>query len=300
MIRSSLSTFKPKWTYLSLLIILLTFTAVNAQIAAEAANPNDSCTSIMVGRLATTDGSTITCHTCDGGYRTWVDIKPTTDYDNGAMNTIYKGAMHTKFASDTRNLRVAGEIPQARHTHSFLNVAYPGMNEHQLGIGETSIGGRRELRSREGIFQIEELERIALERTTNCRDAIKLIGELVKEYGYCDGGECITLIDPKEVWHLEIMGAGAGKIGGVWAAVRIPDDHVGVSANICRIAQLDLENPDFFMASENSHSLAEEMGWWDPDSGEPFKFWKAYSGSKPFGIREYWVLSQLAPSLKLK
>ncbi|MCP4713376.1 MAG: peptidase [Planctomycetes bacterium] len=254
----------------------------------------------MVGRLATVDGSTITCHTCDGGYRVWMDIKPAADYPAGAMNTINKGIMHTKFASDTRNVRVAGEIPQVRHTYSFLNVAYPCMNEHQLGIGETTFGGRRELRSQKGIFQIEELERIALERTTNCRDAIKLIGELVAEYGYCDGGECLTLIDPKEVWHMEIMGAGPETCGGVWAAVRIPDDHVGISANICRVATLDLENQDFFMASENIHSLAAEKGWWDPDSGEPFKFWKAYSGGKPFSIREYWVLSQLAPSLKLK
>jgi len=85
----------------------------------------------------------------------------------------------------------------------------------------------------------------------------------------------------------------------VWAAVRIPDDHVGVSANIPRIGELDLDNPDFYMASENVFSVAEEMGWWDPTSGEPFKFWKAYSGRKPFSTREYFVLSAMAPSLNL-
>ena len=285
---------------LALTIVVLSFGIAEAQTPAALDNTDLGCTSIMVGRLATTDGSTITSHTCDGGYRTWIDIRPAAQYDNGEKNIIYKGAMHTKFASDTRRLRVAGEIPQAKQTYAFLNVAYPGMNEHQLGIGETTIGGRRELRSREGIFQIEELERLALERTTNCRDAIKLIGQLVKEYGYCDGGECITFCDPREVWHFEIMGPGPGKIGGVWAAVRIPDNHVGVSANKPRIAELDLDNPDYYMASDNVFSLAEEMGWWDPGSGETFKFWKAYSGRKPFDIREYWILSTLAPSLGLQ
>jgi dipeptidase len=53
------------------------------------------------------------------------------------------------------------------------------------------------------------------------------------------------------------------------------------------------------MASHNVHSLAEEMGWWDPDSGEEFKFWKAYSGRRPFSTREFYILSTLAPSLKL-
>ncbi|UCE21101.1 MAG: C69 family dipeptidase, partial [Candidatus Aminicenantes bacterium] len=38
---------------------------------------------------------------------------------------------------------------------------------------------------------------------------------------------------------------------------------------------------------------------WDPDSGEPFKLWKVYSGRKPFSTREFYVLSTLAPSLKL-
>ena len=126
------------------------------------------------------------------------------------------------------------------------------------------------------------------------------MGELAEKYGYCDGGECLTLCDPKEVWHFEIMGPGPDKIGATWAAARIPDDHVGISANICRIAEIDLNKPDYFMASKNVYTLAPEMGWWDPDSGETFKFWKAYSGRKPFSIREFWVLSTIAPSLNLQ
>ena len=261
-------------------------------------NP-DSCTSIMVGRLASTDGSVMTAHTCDGGYRNWVNIVPSATYESGAMNKIYRGLMFNESIDDPTGITEVGEVPQASETYAFVNTAYPAMNEHQLGIGETTIGGRREMRSELGFLQIEELERLALERTTTARDAIKLIGELVKEYGYKDSGECLTFIDPKEVWHFEIMGPSKGKLGGVWAAVRIPDDHVGVSANIPRIAELDLDNPDYFMASENVHSLAEELGFWDPDNGETFKFWKAYSGRTPFSIREWWVLSHMAPSLNL-
>jgi dipeptidase len=74
---------------------------------------------------------------------------------------------------------------------------------------------------------------------------------------------------------------------------------VGVAANLSRISTLDLDRPDFFMASDNVFSLAAEMGWWDPKGEEPFRFWKAYSGKKPFRAREYWVLSTLAPSLEL-
>jgi dipeptidase len=257
------------------------------------------CTSIQVGRLATTDGSVITAHSCDGNYRTWLNIVPHAKHKKGSTNKIYYGKMHNETSWDLRGLQLRGEIPQVEETYAFLNVAYPCMNEHQLAIGETTIGGRRELYNPEGVFTIEEIERLMLERCTNARDAIRLAGELVKKYGYSDRGECITIADPKEVWHFEIFGAGPLEIGAVWAAVRIPDDHVGVSANIPRIAELNLDDSDRYMASENVFSVAEEMGWWDSKSGEPFKFWKAYSGRKPFSTREYFILSTLAPSLNL-
>ncbi|KPK95646.1 peptidase [bacterium SM23_31] len=257
------------------------------------------CTSIMVGKLASTDGSVMTAHSCDGNYRTWLRIEPHAKHEPGTMTELRSGYLHTEFPQDRNRVSRKGEIPQVPETYAFMNVAYPCMNEKQLGIGETTIGGRRELRNNEGMFMIEELQRIVLERCTTAREAIRLIGELVKQYGYGDSGECLTFVDPKEVWHFEIMGAGPIEIGAVWAAVRLPDDHVGVSANIPRISTLDVNNPDYYMASDNVFSLAEEMGWWDPNSGVPFKFWEAYSGRRPYSTREFYVLSTMAPSLDL-
>ncbi|MBU0756192.1 MAG: C69 family dipeptidase, partial [Planctomycetes bacterium] len=186
-------------------------------------------------------------------------------------------------------------------TFGILDTAYPCMNEHQLAIGESTFSGREELQSEQGLFYIEELERIALERCRTAREAILLMGSLACEYGYVDAGECLMVADPKEVWYFEILGPGECRTGAVWAAVRIPDDHVGVTANISRIGEIDLDDADNYLASENVYSLAQEMGWWDPggSEGEPFKFWKAYSGKKPFRAREYWVFSRLAPSLNL-
>jgi len=259
----------------------------------------DSCTSIQVGRLASADGSVITCHTCDGGvYRNWLNIVPHKKNPKGAMNKIYWGTLHTEYPEDMRGKILKGEIPEVEETFAFMNVAYPCLNEKQLAIGETTIGGRRELNNDDGMFLIEELERIALERTSTARDALRLIGELVKKYGYGDSGECITIADKKEVWQLEIMGGGPDGPGAVWAAVRIPDDHVGVSANIPRISEINLKDPDHYMASDNVYSLAEKMGWWK--QGETFKFWKAYSGRKPFADREFYIFSTLAPDLNLK
>lgn len=297
---------KKIWKRLGLLSFIALF-PVLLLLSSQPSNTNveawedweDGCTSILVGKLASTDGSVMTAHTCDGNYRTWVKMEPHLKHSKTEKAKIYHGLLHNEFSGDMRRVTLAGEIPQVEETYAFLNTAYPCMNEKQLAIGETTIGGRDELENTEGLFLIEELERLALERCDNARDAIRLIGKLVKEYGYCDNGECITIADPKEVWHFEIFGAGPLEIGAVWAAVRIPDDHVGVSANIPRISELDLDDSDNYMASENVHSLAEEMGWWDPNSGETFKFWKAYSGRKPFSTREFFILSNMAPSLNL-
>jgi dipeptidase len=195
----------------------------------------------------------------------------------------------------------AGTIPQVPVTYKFMDTAYPAMNEHQLAIGETTTGGKRELRSTEGLIDAPELYRLVLQRAKTAREAIRVADELTREFGYNDWGECFTFADPEEVWFFEILGPGAGKIGAVWAAVRIPDGEIAVSANSHRILELDLDDPDSYLASENVHSLAQEMGWWDPDSGEPFRFAYAYADrSSLYSRRREWrALSLLAPSLDL-
>lgn len=281
------------------LFVVFASTPSLAQLASKS-DPyfGETCTSIMVGKKASADGSVMTAHTCDGNYRTWMRIEKATDNADTAKTSIYKGLLHTETPWDMRNVNTAGRIPQAKHTYAFLNTGYPCMNEKQLAIGEATITGHDTLVNEKGMFLIEELERIVLQRCTTARDAIRLIDQLTKQYGYGDWGECITIADKKEVWQFEIFGAGKNKLGAVWAAQRIPDDHVGISANISRIGKIDLKNKDYFMASDNVFSVAKDFGLWDGKSD--FKFWKAYGATKkPYTIREYWVFKQLDPSLKI-
>lgn len=261
----------------------------------------ESCTSILVGRLASADGSTMTSHSCDSNTdRTWMNIVPRRQHKTGEMTQVWLNPKLTKGPDDSDRIPT-GEIPQVPETYKYLNAAYPIMNEYQLAIGETTTGGRRELQSSAGIIDAPELYRLVLERAKTAREAIGVADELTRKYGYNDAGECFTFADPNEVWHFEILGPGKGKIGAVWAAVRIPDDQIGVSANAHRIRQLDLQNKDDYMASENVHSLAQEMGWWNPKSGRPFEFCYAYADRNSLYCRrrEWRVLSLLAPSLRL-
>ncbi len=259
----------------------------------------DACTSIMVGRKASADGSVMTSHTCDSWYRTWMQQVPAADYPRDTVMSVYRGRMHTEYPASMDGVTKAGEIPQARHTFGFLDTAYPCLNERQLAMGETTYGGRDTLRNDKGMFMIEELQRVALQRCTTAREAIKLMGRLIKKYGYGDSGECLTIADPKEVWIFEVQGQGPDSIGGVWAAQRIPDDHIAVSANISRIGRINTADTTNYLASANVKKIALDLGLWD--GKEEFSFWKAYSGGnyfnqpKNYSVRELYIMQQLAP-----
>lgn len=262
----------------------------------------DGCTCITVGRLASVDGSVMTSHTADSySDRTWINVVPGKKHPPGSKAEIYDKTNTTASAFDLSARVLVGEIPQVSETLQYLNSMLPPMNEHQLGVGESTFGGKPEMKSDKGLINYWELNRLMVERARTAREAIRIVDELTKEYGYNDGGECFTIADTKEVWHLEILGPGKGKVGAVWAAQRVPDDHVSVNANASRIRHIDLSDPDRFMASENVFCVAQEMGFWDPDSGKPFEFCYAYAdrGSMASRRREWRVLDLLAPSLKL-
>ena len=70
-------------------------------------NYAESCTSIMVGKKASTDGSVMTAHSCDSNYRTWLTMEESKTYADGKQ-PIYWGMLHTEEHDDLRNLEVKG------------------------------------------------------------------------------------------------------------------------------------------------------------------------------------------------
>jgi len=260
----------------------------------------DCCTCISVGCKASADGWVTTSHTCDSTRtRSWLDITPARDHEPGTMKILLKRGKDDSKAMPKYRYDRTGEIPEVPHTHGYINTAYPCMNDHQLAIGESTFGGRDELRSKKGLIDCQQLVELMLERATTAREAIRLAGVLTEKYGYNDAGECLTVADTREVWHLEMVGPGKGKVGSVWAAQRVPDGHISVCANASRIRHIDISNSDFFMASKNVFTVAQEHGWWKPEAG-PFEFCYAYDpkGRASFAARrrEWRVFDLLAPS----
>jgi dipeptidase len=263
----------------------------------------DGCTTITVGKTASADGSVMTSHTCDS-HRTrgWLTIAPEANHEKESMVTLFTRKPNDSLAMPTYKFEASGEIPQVEHTHGFINTAYPCMNDQQLAIGESTFGGRASLRSEKGQIDCQQLVRLMLERCRTAREAIEMADVLTAKYGWNDEGECLTIADTKEVWHFEIVGSGKVNVGAIWAAQRVPDGEISVNANASRIRQINLDEDDYFMASKNIYSVAQDSGWWNPDDGE-FEFCYTYnpSGRTSFASRrrEWRVLSLAAPSLKL-
>jgi len=260
--------------------------------------PLDGCTVIMVGKKASTDGSVISTHTCDCGLCDWTwRYVPAADHEPGSKRKIYhinqfrtwppdKGLKWEMYKEDYTGL----DIPEVAHTYSYTHGAFGYMNDMQVAIGESTIGCRKKMENPTPAakFDITMLTLIAMERSRTAREACKIMGELAEKYGYgfTDTGEMLAMSDPNEMWVFEIMPVGplwtpeSKKSGAIWCAQRVPDDHVSVCPNESRIGEIDLKNTDYFMASSNVISYAVEHGFYDPESGEPFNWKKAYSPSE--------------------
>ena len=289
--------------FLCLLVLVVAGLAVSAQWADDSEEGN--CTVFVVGKDASVDGSVMTTHTCDGWYDARIQIVPGGTHEADEMLTIYDGMCN----ADRGNTTPMGEIPQAPLTYTYFQIGYPFMNENQVMMGEHTFSGRREYRNPEGgMFYIEELQAVALQRATTAREAVQIMGDLAETYGYADGGECISVCDGDEAWIFEIVGAGPlwrqgdEGPGAVWVAERLPDNAVYVGANRSLIGEVVLDDPDNFMVGTGIYSVGEKLGFWDPNAGKTFYYWDVYGAKSDsyYNSRREWRGRDLvAPSLEL-
>ena len=221
-----------------------------------------ACTGLLVGKKASVDGSVMISYAADshslyGELYRW----PAADWAPGTMLDIVEW--------DTG--KPLGQIPQVAHTYSVVG----NMNEHQLAITESTFGGRHELVDTTGIMDYGSLIYVTLQRAKTAREAIQIMTDLVKEYGYYSGGESFSIADKNEAWIMEMVGKGVGNKGAIWVAIRIPDDCIAAHANQSRIQQIPFDDKENCLYSPDVVSFAREKGYFKGKDNE-FSFAKAY------------------------
>lgn len=270
-----------------------------------------SCTDIVVGKKASKDSSVIVAHTeCGPDCR--IRVVPGQTFEKGAMAPVYWGMTEINGGLEEYG-EIIGYIPQVEKTYTYFHSAYSHINEHQLAIAESTISQREELKiNRAGsqqIMTIEQAMAFALQRCKTAEEALTLITKLLDEYGFlpsCIGeSEALCIADTEEVWILEVFSVGegwtkeSGKPGAIWAAQRVPDDHVTIIPNWSIIKEINIKDKDNFRASKNYQSVAIEKGWYDPKGSEPFVWQDVYSPvPREWATGRFWLFfNEVAPDL---
>ena len=225
---------------------------------------SNGCTNFLVTKGASADGSTMITYAADS-HTLYGELyfQPAKDYPAGAMRDIYEW--------DTG--KFLGRIPQPAHTYSVVG----NINEFQLAIGETTFGGREELGKQPGaIMDYGSLIYVALQRAKTAREAIEVMTNLVRDFGYASSGESFSIADPNEVWILEMIGKGEGEKGAVWVAVKIPDGYISGHANQARITTFPLNDPANCIYAPDVISFAKAKNWFNGKDTE-FSFSDVYA-----------------------
>ncbi len=234
------------------------------------ANPGKACTNFLITKGASADGSTMISYNADahviyGELYFW----PRQKWPAGTMLKVYEW--------DTG--KFLGEIPQVAETYNVLG----NMNEWQVSIGETTYGGRDTLTNPGGMIDYGSLIYITLQRAKSAREAIKIMVELVDNYGYYSSGESFSIADANEVWIMEIIGKTPAEKGMLWVARQIPDGYISGHANQARITTFPFQKENNFFDPKQStfHApdiidYARKMGWFS-GKDKDFSFSDAYA-----------------------
>ena len=249
--------------------------------------PAYTCTNVLVSGGASADGSVMISYLADaGGFMDPLYFYPGGEYNPGDSVDII--CWHYD--------DLLGRIPQVPETYRVIG----NMNEHQVAIGETTFTGREELHGGNGFIDYGAMMYIALQRSKTAREAIEVMTGLVEEHGYKSTGESFSIADKNEAWVMEFIGKGEHGEGAVWVAARVPDGYIAAHANQARIRQIDWNDTENWMWSDDVVDFAREMGWFDGPK-EEFSFVDAYNPVTPASLmlcegRVWSVFRRAAPS----
>ena len=206
-----------------------------------------SCTTILVGRKASNDGSTMIARTEDGHF----DVKK--------LIVVNPKDQPKKYKTKISHLEIELTEKPMRYT-ACPNVdpkqgvwAATGINEANVGITatETITSNPRVLaadplveyekaKTRRGKdvpggIGEEDIVLLVLPYVRTAREGVERLGKLLEKYGtYESNGIAINDVD--EVWWLETIG------GHHWMARRIPDDQVVIAPNQFAMDAFDLKD----------------------------------------------------------
>ena len=223
-----------------------------------------SCTTVLVGRGASNDGSTMIARTDDGRF----DVKKMIVVEPKKQKRIYKSVLS--------HLRI--ELPEGAMRYTACPSVDPangiwaatGINAANVAMTATETitsnprvlaadplveykkaKNRREKDLPGGIGE-EDIVVLVLPYIRTAREGVLRLAELLEKYGTYESNG-IAFSDEREIWWMETIG------GHHWMARRVPDDAVVIMPNRFGMDSFDLD--DAFGAKKENLCSADLRGF---------------------------------------
>ncbi len=203
------------------------------------------CTSILVGKKATIDGSVIIARNEDCGATA-----------NPKVFRVFSASDEKNRVYESENTGVKIELPNK----ALRSTGTPGEDPNEVGVYTESginelniaVSSSESLYGNERVLGIDPLvgdgiaedaiNDIVCPYIKSARDGVEYLGELIEKHGSAEGNG-ILFADEDEAWYMEIP------TGHHWVAQRIPDDCYAVAPNRVCIEEVDFEDDDNFLYS---------------------------------------------------
>ncbi len=205
------------------------------------------CTTVMVGRGASNDGSTMIARTDDGHF----DVKKMVVVEPAKQPKKYKCVIsHLEIELPENPMRYTAcpsvDDKQGIWAATGINAANVGMTATETITSNPVVlaadplvcyqkaKSRREKDIPGGIGE-EDIVVLVLPYVRSAREGVLRLGELLEKNGTYESNG-IAFNDEKEVWWLESIG------GHHWMARRVPDDRVAIAPNQFAMDAFDLDD----------------------------------------------------------
>ncbi|AUI70916.1 C69 family dipeptidase [Companilactobacillus alimentarius] len=212
-----------------------------------------ACTSILIGKKATVDGSTIIGRNEDAK-ASWPK--------HFVIHEHKESTEKQRFVSKANDFQM--DLPKIRNKYSatpewtFKEGLFEedGFNEYGVGMSatESAYSNQRVLGVdplvENGIGE-EAMITVVLPYVKTAREGVLRLGEIVEKYGTCETNG-VLFSDQNEVWYFE------NGSGHYWVAQRIPDDSYAVVANQLAIQEIDFNDENNFLYHQDIQKFVSD------------------------------------------
>lgn len=258
-----------------------------------------ACTTIIVGKNASADGSILIGRNVDAGKGNHPIhfIK----HDARAKGYLFQSVQSAKFTYQMPdNLLSYTGLPDFDGKGQSYEEAGFNSAGVTMSATETIDSSERALKADPYVDQTgvteSEVTTIILPQIRSARQGVELLGKMIETRGSGEGFG-IAFADKHEAWYLENAG------GHHWLAIRIPDNQYFVSANQGRFREVDLTDTQNVLHSKDLAEFAVKNGLATARSDGKFDFFKAYTSDTPkdvyYNYNRVWTVQNLySPSVK--